>query len=107
MEFAENIYTNIKDYKKILKQLKKNKIENNIYCICVDKKSNSILEILHSREIFKQVYSNQNYIVIGIADSKKEALKIVCDIIENIYKQDNNLTDIKNKLIESCTRSRV
>lgn len=101
MEFVENIYTNIKSYKKILKQLKKNKSLDNIYCVCIDKKSNSILEILHSREIFKKIYSDRNYIVVGLANSKKEAINIVCNIIGNVYKHSNDLIDIKSEIIES------
>lgn len=107
MEFIRNIYIdkNIQESKKVLKQLKKNKSISNIYCICIDRKSNSILEIIHSREIFKQVYSTKDYIVIAIASGKKNAMHIVCNIIEDIYKKDNSLSTIKKMVLESlCTK---
>lgn len=107
MEFIQNIYIdkNIQESKKVLRQLKKNKSISNIYCICIDKKSNSILEIIHSREIFKQIYLTKDYIIIAIADGKKNAMNIVCNIIGDTYKKDNSLSDIKKMILESlCTK---
>lgn len=101
MEFIKDMYLgdNIKDIKNIVKKFKKKQSISNIYCICIDEKSNSIIEIIHSHEIHKEVYANKNYIVIGLAQSKNEAKQIVCDIIKEIYKIDNELKDIKSTIL--------
>jgi len=103
MEFAKNmcIGQDIKNPKDIVKQLKNKQSISNIYCICIDEKSNSVMEIIHSHEIHKQLYNNKNYIIIGISNSKGEAKKMVCDIILESYKKDNGLKDLKSMLLQS------
>lgn len=106
MEFIKNIYlgNQIKNSKSIIKKLKYNQNIDK-YCICIDEKSNSIIEIVHSHEIHKEVYKNKNYLIIGIANTKDEAKQIVSCILKDIYNEDNTLTDIKGTLLNSiCKR---
>lgn len=101
MEFIKDMYIGdkLKDIKSIIKKLKKKRSIINLYCICIDEKSNSIIEIIHSHEIHKEVYANKNYIVIGFAQTKNEAKEIVCNIIKEIYKIDSELKDIKSTIL--------
>ncbi len=101
MEFITNMYVSdgIKNPKNIVKMLKKKQSKVNIYCICINENSNSIIEIIHSHEIHKQVYSNINYIIIGIVTNKDEAKEMICKIIKEVYERNNELTNIKQILL--------
>lgn len=103
MEFIKNMYIANKSINKndIIKKLSKRQAINNIYCICIDENSNSIMEIIHSYEIHKELYCNKNYIIIGVANDKDEAKELVCVIIKDIYKKDNNVTNMKRILLQS------
>jgi hypothetical protein len=102
MEFVKDMYlsNNIKNSKDIIKKLEKNQSISDLYCICIDAKSNTIVEIIHSHEIHKPIYQNRNYIVIGISNTKNEAKKMICDIILEMYEKDNQLLDLKNMLLQ-------
>lgn len=102
MEFVKDLYlsNNIKNSNGIIKKLKKNQSLSDIYCICIDANSNSIVEIIHSHEILKPIYQNRNYIVIGISNTKNEAKQIVCDMLLEMYNRDDQLTGLKDMLLQ-------
>lgn len=106
MKFVHNMYVSDKIKHKLftIHQLKMGKSIKNIYLICIDKNSNSVMEIINSHEIHKQLYSNRDYIVIGIANSKNDAKQILLQIIQRVYSENNQLENIKNTLINICTK---
>lgn len=107
MEFIQNIHLsdNIKNPKGIIKKLQKRQSLSDIYCICIDEKSNSILEIIHSHEIHKQVYQNRSYVVLGITNTKDEAKQMVCEFIAKMYHKDPELTALKQMLLQSYSKA--
>lgn len=60
-----------------------------LYCLCVSTKSPFILEILFLRDLKTEFNKNKNYIVIGIALTKKSAVTAVTEIMTPL------LADIK------------
>lgn len=74
----------------------------NLYLICIDKKGNNFFEILETPEIFKEFNKRKDYIIIGMAYGKEEAINIIKKIFEEyiILKKDINkmkLNFLKNK----------
>lgn len=65
----------------IIKFINDNTPVFNIYFICVEKSSKNLMEIIETKELFKPHNKNKKYIVIGIANGKKEAFKLSTDII--------------------------
>ena len=106
MEFIENMYIGegIKSPEKIIDMLKNKKTVTNVYCICIDMNANSLMEILYSHEIHKQVYKDKNYIIIGLAYGKDEAKKIVCEIIKKAYDYDNSLVNVKDFIYNTLVK---
>ncbi len=86
---------NIKEKDIVINKLIHNHPCKNIYCICVTSCSNNLLDIIKSREIVKDIYSNKRYKVIGIAQGKKEAFELTRKIIESVYKKYKDPTKIK------------
>lgn len=100
MEFIKSMYLgNNINQSSVINKLNHKGV--NLYYICICQNSNSIMEIIHSHEIHKEVYKNKDYIVIGLANSKEEAKKIVCSIIEDMYKENNELSNLKELLLQS------
>ncbi len=92
MEFSEKMIVGemIEDKEKILSLIKDGVRVYKTYLICINKKSDNLLEIIESTEICKPMYEEKNYLVIGIAENKKEAIRIVESIIKNHYSQNTN-----------------
>jgi len=83
----------------IIKSINNNIPVFNIYFLCVDLKSkNNIMEILETKELFKCFNQRKNYIVIGIANGKKEAFKLSSDIIIKYIKNNKDLNNFKNDI---------
>lgn len=106
MEFAENMYIGqgIKFSENVIEKLRNKRTVTNVYCICIDMNSSSLMEILYSHEIHKKVYENKNYIVIGLAYGKEEAKEIVCSIIKKAYDYDNSLCSVKDFIYNTLVK---
>lgn len=89
IEFSKNLYIGkkIDNKNEIIDLISKNTPILNIFFICIDKKSNNLMEIIESKEIFKKINLNKNYMIIGIARGKSEAIEIVIDIFNKWIKQ--------------------
>jgi hypothetical protein len=51
--------------------------------------------IIESKEMFKPIYFNQEYKVIGIANGKREAFELTRVIIESVYKEYGDPIKVK------------
>lgn len=89
MKISKNLYVseNIKNEKQILDLLCNGIDIYGIYLICILKDSQSIFEIFESRQFFKTFNKDKEWILIGISNSKQEALLLV----ERIFKE--NITE--------------
>jgi len=101
MTFYKNLFigdtVNNKD--EIIRFINNNIPVFDVYFLCVDLKSkNNIMEILETKELFKYVNRKKNYVVIGIANGKKEAFKLSSDIIIKYIKDNKDLSNFKNDI---------
>lgn len=97
MIFSKKYYVGetVKNKSRVIKRLSRNRPYKNIYCICLGNSPKHLMYIIESREMFKPVYSNNEYKVIGIANGKYEAFELTRLIIESVYREYGNPVKIK------------
>ncbi|MDR1531485.1 MAG: hypothetical protein LBS62_04755 [Clostridiales bacterium] len=61
----------------ILRGLKKRLPRLDIFLLCTDRNSKNFMEIIHSSEIFKPMYTRRDLCVVGIAGSREEAMDVL------------------------------
>ncbi len=63
----------------------------NIYLLCINKKTNNLIDIIESTEFTKGIWNLQDYIVIGMAKGKRNAFSLAKDILVDFYDKKNHL----------------
>jgi len=66
----------------------------NIYIICISKNNKNLFEIIHSTEIFKSIYRNKKFTIVGLANGKKDSFNLLVNIIEDFSKSGKNFCQI-------------
>ena len=105
LKFYKKLYLdeNIVNEDEIIEQIRDNINIFGLYLICVPKNSNAshnhTFEIFSLKEAFKDRYKDKEYIVVGMAYSKKQAFIVVKNIFEDNIKDINHIKQkfIKNK----------
>lgn len=102
MDFIENIYVgeNVDDLETVYYSLKRGIPVFNIYCICINNNSKNTFEIMSAKELFSKRNIKKDYIIVGIAMGKREALSLLTYIIEDAIKKGVNILNIKKALKE-------
>ena len=100
LKFYKNLYLdeNIVNEDEIIKKIKKGINIFDLYLICVSKNTNHIFEIFSLSEAFKNLYKNKEYIVVGMAYSKKNSFILIKNIFEDNIK---DISHIKQKFIKN------
>lgn len=99
MKFYKNLYIGdtISDPDKIKRKLKKGSKLTNVYVIAYVEKDRRI-EIFHSVMLQQPYYKDNPPYVIGIAGSKEEAHKLICQITEEAI-QETGMADLITYLL--------
>ncbi len=103
LKFYKKLYldNNIVNEDEIISQIRDNINIFGLYLICVSKSDSykHIFEIFLLKEAFNDRYKDKEYIVVGMAYSKKEAFILVKNIFEDSIKDINHIKQkfIKNK----------
>lgn len=90
MEWSKDIYVSdsVADKKrKILNNLKKNKLQINVYVITLPIVEGGIMEIYPSFIFLQDIYKRQDIYVIGLASSMDEAYELVDQIVMDCYNE--------------------
>lgn len=100
LKFYKKLYLDpdIVDEKEIIEKIEDGINIFGLYLICVSKNINHIFEIFSLSEAFKKRYENKEYIVVGMAYSKKQAFILVKNIFEDNIK---DISHIKQKFIKN------
>ncbi|MDR2940377.1 MAG: hypothetical protein LBV08_08690 [Clostridiales bacterium] len=61
-----------------------------VYLICINKGAKNIFEIISSVEFSKPIYTGKDYLVIGVAENKKEAAAIIESLLKEYYSAPRN-----------------
>lgn len=92
MYWHKKLYFNdgIKDKKKIVKNVKKGKLQFSAFVITLPSGNDGILEIYPSYVLLQPAYKSMELYVIGIADDREAALELVSKIVMECYKATGN-----------------
>ena len=95
MKISKKVYIDkeIPYYKWIIWKLRKNKKVKQIYCICMGHNKGYFLEIINSNKIEKK---HRESILIGIATTRQNAIKLTARIFDEVYKPNPNLQHMKD-----------
>lgn len=70
-----------------------------MYLICINKKTRNLMDIIESTEFTKKIFDLQDYIIIGIAKSKKNAFSLAKDILEDYYLSNKSLSGFRTQYV--------
>ena len=95
MKISKKLYVDksIPYYKWLIWRLRKDKKVKQIYCICMVSTKGYFLEIINSNKLKKQ---DQDNLIIGIATTRENAIKLTARIFDEIYKPNPSLQQMKD-----------
>lgn len=101
MKFSKNLIIDkdIKRKEEISDLLQQNVGIYGIYLIIIPLDTSNIFEIIESIELYKPVYKNSNYALIGIAKDKDSARLIVLNILNNFRKTSEDFSNLKKYVL--------
>lgn len=79
-----------KKKKTIIKKIESGKFDPNYYLITIADTGDNMLDICNCIEYHQKFYDNHTKYVVGIARNKQEAIDIVVEIIDKMYKEIGN-----------------
>lgn len=77
-------------YDEIVCNIINRKIVHNIYCICIPSNDKNLLDIINANEFKFSYYDKVTTKVIGISKGKNNAINVVKNLVENVYKNTGN-----------------
>ena len=97
MNYYKGLYIGdtVNNHEHIIELLYKNIYTYNIYVICVKKKIGSLLTIVKSKELFNPINNYAEYIVVGLANGRQEAIQLTQTIIFDYYSKTKNFDGFK------------
>ena len=101
MKFYDSLFMDEKLLQKkeaIIKKLKNNQWQFEIYLIVLSKNENNHLELFHSVLLQQKAISKDDLFVVGIASGYQEALELVEKITQQVYDKTNEV-DIRNYIL--------
>jgi hypothetical protein len=96
MEIYYRLYVSesLKEKKaRILRRLKKNRLQPGLYLLAFEKRERPTLEIFLSLLLKQELLRKKEWMIVGIASGYDEALELVRDLTEQVY-QNTGGTDI-------------
>ena len=88
-----------KKKEKIIKKLKKNRIQPQVYVIALSQGDQNELEFFSSILLKQHVFDNTEVFVVGIANGYDESLFMVRNIAEQIY-AETGTADLRKYILE-------
>lgn len=94
MKYIEHLFVggSVQDLDTIFYSIHKNIPVFHLYCICLfyGNQKNHV-EIMSSKEICKKRYNQKNFVVIGVAYGKTEAIDLFCYIIQQAVEKGSDM----------------
>lgn len=95
--YVDEILTSEKE--EILKKIKRNELQIEIYLIILAKNQKNHLEVYNSMFLTQQSISKQEMLLVGIAGGYLNAMNLVEKITQDVYDETKN-TDIRNYVLK-------
>ena len=103
MQFYKHLYLeegiSEKKSEKIIEKLKSGKVQPFIHVITLSSNPKNHLDIIPSVLLLQPSYPTDDLFVVGISRGNEEAILMVRDIVEEVYKNTGS-TDIRNYLLQ-------
>ncbi len=90
IRWADKLYLgdSIKGRKaKVMKAIEAGKLAFSVYCITYAVNPENLLDIINANELSFSYYQKQEMHIVGLAGSKSEALELVRNMIEEMYRE--------------------
>ena len=98
IEFYHNLYVSEcwqKKKGKIVKRLKENKLQPQVYVITLSQGEQNQLEFFSSVLLKQSIFEHSKLFVIGIADGYDEALFLVEEIVQDVYQETKSANAVR------------
>lgn len=82
--------------RKIARNIGLGKRQENIYCIFLPQNPANLFEIMHVNEIQFPYYKHKKLYLLGLAESRENAIRLVCNLIAKAY-QESEQPDIRSQ----------
>lgn len=89
MYMDEKVKKRPSKYKRLAKR---RKLFRHCYCITFPANSGNIMDIYASKELWFRYNSTQGLEVIGLASCEENAVQLVAEIVQDIYKEYGNVS---------------
>lgn len=102
MKFLQELYLGEKIAPKvdqIVKKIMTEKIVPNLYLIAMATNPDNMLDLIPEWEVFQKGYPKESLRIVGLADNKKDAIKVIQGIIEESIRMTGS-ADIRAYLEE-------
>lgn len=83
----------------VCKKIQYGKLQPNIYVLTLALNEDNLIDIYPSYILRQPYYKRQNLMIIGIAKGYDEAINLVKDMIEHIYKETNS-TNVRDYIMK-------
>lgn len=80
----------------IAERIHEGKLQMGVYCILLPQNPSNLFEIMHVNELRFSYYRKRNMYLLGLAESRKNAVEIVCRIIAEAYEEEEE-PDIRSR----------
>lgn len=92
--------------KKIAHNIQLGRRQKDIYCILLPQNPANLFEIMHINEMLFSYYRNRDMYILGLAGSHEKAVKMVCRIIAEAYRESEQ-PDIRSNYKDICQWKQV
>ena len=76
---------------KVIRHIKSGKFLPDVYVVSFASNPENLLDIIPSRELLQPAYPKEGLRIIGVARGKKEAIRLVQQIVEEVYTQTGDV----------------
>lgn len=70
-----------------------------VYLLLINRESCNLMEIISSSQLFKSVYNSKSFVVIGLANGKKEAFELTAEVINSCMLKYGSLNEFKGRFL--------
>ncbi|MFA9463740.1 MAG: hypothetical protein ACERKN_05555 [Velocimicrobium sp.] len=73
------------------KRIEDGRLSHSLYCICLASNEKNLFDIINCNELFFRYYRRNSLYIVGIAKTREDAIDLLQDMIEDIYKKTGDI----------------
>jgi hypothetical protein len=83
---------------KVKNTIEKNKVSLDVYCIALASNQKNLFDIMNVNELMFKHYRESEICIVGLARGKDSAIRLVKDIIEDVYRETESF-DVRSYFV--------